>query len=98
MRLVAVMVIMVMAGCASNGTDVPLGKHSKNGGPVRVERMGSMTALASFKAGSCHAEQVLLCRGESEDGDCRCVTIYDAERRLEIMTHDRPAFRPGKPR
>ena len=89
MRFVAVLVFMVMAGCASNGVSVPLGNHAKSNEPVHVERMGSMTTLASLRQPMCHTEQVLLCRGEVEDGDCRCVTIHDAERSLQRVTYDR---------
>ena len=93
MRWVAILVVLAMAGCVSNGTGVPLGKHAKNGGPVRVERMGTMMTLAANKSATCHSEQVLLCRGEAEEGDCRCLFIRDAERSLQRVTHDRQGFR-----
>ena len=98
MRLVILFVMVMIAGCAVNGTGVPAGKYAGDYEPVAVERMGSPAMLESFNESVCHTEQVLLCRGEARDGDCRCAMIYDVERRLGPVTPDVQGFRNSKQR
>ena len=96
MRLIVVFAVMVLTGCVSSGSVAPAGMHAKNGSPVRVERLGTMTTLSPVKGPACHSEQVLLCRGDIGRGDCRCVFIQEAERSLERVTRRQRAFRTAR--
>ncbi|MDH3987530.1 MAG: hypothetical protein OEV34_00280, partial [Gammaproteobacteria bacterium] len=71
------------SGCAVDGGIS--GKHSKNAGPVRYERLGVLTETTLPEEMACHSSQVKWCSSNTNPESCRCMTVHDAERRVRRM-------------
>lgn len=84
MRLTMLMALLAMAGCGTNSGFA--GKQMKNGGPVRIERLGTMTTSDFVDERSCNSKQILWCTTRSGAQSCQCVYTKQAEDRVRRMT------------
>lgn len=82
MRIPSALIFLFIGGCAANGFS---GAHQKNGGPVRMERLGAMTFTDVPLATVCPARQVSWCTERLGRLDCACVDVREAERRVQRM-------------
>lgn len=73
-----------MAGCTTWPGEFS-GKHAKNGGLHRVERLGVMTRTESPVEFQCKTRQVRWCSDQGRGMNCKCVYIREAEGRLVRM-------------
>ena len=85
MRLISVMVLLLVSGCASSPDYDLSGKQSKNGTPVRYERLGSVTSLDVPTDLKCNSRQVRWCNVVGSWKKCGCVYIHDAEEKVRRM-------------
>lgn len=84
MRLTAVIIFLAMAGCATGPDSDLSGRYIKNGGPVRYERLGSVTDTNLGDQTRCLSKQVMWCAGGEES--CKCMYVHQAEDRLRRLT------------
>ena len=83
MRIFPVIVFIFISGCAVDAG--VSGKHSKNAGLVRYERLGVLTETTLPEEMVCRSNQVKWCSSNNDPGRCRCMTVHDAERRVRRM-------------
>ena len=83
MRIFPVIVFIFLSGCVVDGGIS--GKHSKNAGLVRYERLGVLTETTLPEEMVCHSSQVKWCSSNAGPASCRCMTVHDAERRVRRM-------------
>lgn len=76
--------MFLLAGCAGSQTDLA-GKHGKNGGPVRVERLGIMTTSELPADGQCRAREVRWCSSRGRGVNCQCVLVQEAKDRVRRL-------------
>ncbi len=84
MRLMILVTCLVLSACAA-GPDELYGKASKNWGPERVERLGSVTNYDLTNEPRCRSEQVLWCGVDEAAESCQCVYVDMAEDRIRQM-------------
>ncbi len=84
MRLAAFLLVAAMAGCTTGPGEFS-GRHAKNGGIDRVERLGVMTLTESPVEFQCKARQVRWCADQGRGVNCKCVYVQAAEGRLVRM-------------
>ena len=84
MRLWIIGIGLALAGCAT-GTGELSGKQSKNGGPVRYERLGVVTKTNVPLEARCGREQVTWCEVKAGRSNCACVHRQDARQRTERL-------------
>ena len=83
-RLTMLMALLAMAGCGTNSGFA--GKQMKNGGPVRIERLGTMTTSDFVAEERCNSKQILWCTTRSGAKSCQCVYTKQAEDRVRRIT------------
>jgi len=79
--------LMIVAGCASDRGNLA-GRHGKNGGPERVERLGAITMSELPAARQCSTRQVSWCVDRGSSLQCRCVFLRTAEDRIRRMARE----------
>jgi len=83
-QIAILMTLLLVAGCGSNSGFA--GKQTKNGGPVRIERLGTMTTTDRVAERSCNRRQVLWCHRLAGAQHCQCTYVKQAEDRVRRMT------------
>ena len=86
MRLLIIGMLLALAGCASGPGELS-GKQSKNGGPVRYERLGVVTDRNVPMDAQCGRQQVMWCNTKLNERTCACVYRQEARERTERLTH-----------
>jgi hypothetical protein len=95
MKALFVVVCLLMTGCATGVTSYTAGDESKNGAPVRFERLGTMTSEDISASRQCRSTQVKVCTMSDAREDCGCMFIDDVQRRVQSVV--RRQRRNGRP-
>ena len=77
MRLAAFLLAAAMAG-STTGPGEFSGKHAKNGGIDRVERLGVMRLTELPVEYQCKRPQVRWCADQGRGVNCKCVYVREA--------------------
>ena len=91
MKMLLVIAGLLICGCAMNAERTISGVQTKNGGPIRFERMGTITTEDMQDRRQCGMNQVSWCSGNN---NCQCLFIHEAENRARQMAR-RHAGGPG---
>jgi hypothetical protein len=84
-----VLLVLTIAGCATDPAGELSGRHAKNGSPVPVERLGSVTSSALPTELQCGSKQVMWCAGGRVRSACQCVQIREAQDRVRRFAAQR---------
>lgn len=91
MRVLMVLTVLLVSGCATGVRSDLSGDQMKNGSPIRFERIGSLTSEDLSEALRCRPNQVNLCSGGYGRDSCRCHFVNDAEVRIRQIVGQRRA-------
>jgi hypothetical protein len=81
MRLILMLSAVLFAGCAFVTPPAVSGSQMKNGGPIRVERLGTTMFINTSDELTCGDDYVSWCTGSRSRKSCQCLTIHEAEQR-----------------
>ena len=84
MRTAVVIMILALAGCGTGQSGFS-GKHAKNGGPERVERLGVLTTSELPAERQCGAKQVRWCADRGDGAACACIPVQQATDRVRRL-------------
>lgn len=92
MRSTLLLTVLLMGGCATSAPESMTGMHAKNAGPIRIERLGTMTYDRVIEEGHCGKDRVSWCAasGRQKPSSCQCLSIREAEMRATRMLRQRP--------
>jgi hypothetical protein len=83
MKVLIVCICFLVTGCATGVSSLTSGDQSKNGSPMRFERLGSMTSEDIATGRHCPGNMVKVCTTSSRFEDCDCMFVRDAEFRTQ---------------
>jgi hypothetical protein len=86
-RLAAAILVLVVTGCANDRSSLA-GRHTKNGGLERVERLGVMTTSELPAEHQCSTRQIRWCSDRGGAINCKCVYVREAEDRVRRMARE----------
>lgn len=84
MRTAVVIMVVALAGCGTGQSGFS-GKHSKNGGPLRVERLGVVTTSELPAERQCGARAVRWCSDRGDRAACACIPVQQAKDRVRRL-------------
>jgi hypothetical protein len=85
MRIRLAAILVLFAGCAADPGAGLAGKQAKNGGPIRVERLGTTVLLSTDEYPACPRGRVLWCENDGSGARCRCQHAQRARTRLGLL-------------
>jgi len=83
MKVLFVFICVLISGCVTGFTSATSGDQSKNGGPMRFERLGALTSQELSTGRQCHSSQVKVCTTSDPREDCGCMSIDAAQRQVQ---------------
>ncbi len=86
MRILSVIIVLFVSGCATDSGGEISGKQLKNGGPVRYERLGTVTSVDMLAELHCGDKRVQWCAVRGRQQACRCMNIHQAQDQVRRMT------------
>ncbi len=89
MKVLFVFICVLISGCATGVTGATSGDQSKNAGPMRFERLGSITSEDISASRQCRSDMVKVCTTSSGFEDCDCMIVRDAEFRIQTVMRQR---------
>ena len=89
MRVLFVLVGLLISGCATDFGRTVSGSHTKSGGPIRFERLGTLTSEDISTRTRCGAKQVSWCVTSDPRETCQCVFVREAEDKVRQVLGDR---------
>ncbi len=94
MKVLFVFVCVFVSGCATGITSSVSGDQTKNGGPMRFERLGAMTSEDISPRRQCGMRQVSMCTTSDSREVCDCLSVKDAEFRVRqvVRQHRGPGI------
>ena len=95
MKILFVVVCLLMSGCATGVASSTSGDQSKNGAPMRFERLGAMTSEYLSASRQCRSTQVRVCTTSDTRKDCGCMFVDVVQRRVQSVV--RQQRRNGQP-
>jgi len=95
MKALLIVVCLLTSGCATGIASLTSGEHSKNGGPMRFERLGAMTSEDISAVRQCRKTQIKVCTTSGVAEDCGCMFVDDVQRRVQSLARQNP--RNGRP-
>ena len=96
MKVLFVSICLLLSGCATGVSSLASGDQSKNGSPMRFERLGSMTSEDISTTRQCPGNKVKVCTTSSSLEDCSCMFVRDAEFRTQpVLSQRRIEHRRG---
>ena len=85
MRVFLVIIILLVTGCATDSGGEISGKQLKNGGPVRYERLGTVTRIDTPTELQCGEKRVKWCGVRGKEQSCQCLHIHRAQDQVRRM-------------
>lgn len=95
MKALLIVIFLSMSGCATGIDSLMSGEQSKNSGPMRFERLGTLTSEDVSAARQCRITQIKVCTTDDAREDCGCMFVDDVQRRVQSLVRQRP--RNGRP-
>ena len=85
MKALIVVVCLLMSGCATDVASLISGDQSKNGAPMRFERLGAMTSEDISASRQCRSTQIKVCTTSGAREDCGCMFVDDVQCRVQSV-------------
>lgn len=85
MRVLLVVIGLLISGCATDVGRTMSGDQTKNGGPIRLERLGTVTSVDITTGPRCRPSQVNWCTLRGGKENCQCLHIRAAEEKVRRM-------------